>query len=1055
MTDYKQLFEATFRQDWAAVIADVKSRPGYLEDEMLLRHLLLAMVKTGGPEVFPSFNQSADGVLLGDAYADAAYLFTFSFLFPEAMQREIRKLNDAIVDDAEMGKIISRLLCEDGALGKYLEARADLFRVRYAKEYRHLLRLKNFELFPYKYLVDYAGRNHVPGAERETPLSVDFIYCIKNRVERTTLSLRSLDEAYTNYLRNGGRALTVTATVSEDTSPDMLDVSNVRRATLPVVHHLLDTGIGWTRSGLLNYGVKRSEADLLAFVDADFLFHEGFLSGFERALRRIDLEKNAIAVNLVETEAHNKDGKIYSRSSPYSYMWMAPRRTVMDVAGFDEGYSGHGFEDRDFEMKLTRAGGLTICDTASIDPECFVLHLSHVVRTGDERRKLNRDRFLKRSKLPDAKDILQEKWGEFPELHSKKYAPGGADAVSAGGLVDFLFFPHNQYHGLTFLKLREALRAHGYSAALVNISPPHPNEGAMISGRGDAYVAMSDVMAGRVKGRAMACMNDWEGKVVRRLIDAANAHNVPTIGIVEGVNDFHDVDTGFNRTAYTRVRHLLLNGDFDRKYFEGGKQDIRVAGIQRIDPLHPGVRKPGAGGRPKALVNVNFSYGVLKEHREQWLKDIAQACEKCGYEMITSQHRADDADLSDFNRSDRPLYDLLAECDVFISRFSGAILEALAMGANVVYYNSGFEKIDKFMEPLGAYVWAKDRGKLEEAMQFYAEGGKMDSASFMAAHCGIETSAQAAGQNSRTSIEKTTDALIDIVDARPFSSVQHTAFTRELGKKLIGKGGFAPSPSDSEIARLLDETTFGIKSFGRSRHLTKLVESILKRYPSANIMICDDSEEGPGKLPKGVKLVRPGAVDIGLSAGRNILLDQCETKYFVLLDDDFIFTDKTEIFALVGALDLYDIDIAGGVVYDVGPSAQKKDQPRTFYGCIDVSSGDGRLTISTGRVREWRNNLPLYDLVLNFFACRTESVNKVRWTEELKLGEHLDFFLRAREAGLKISYFPEVVVDHYRDHSANTEEYKAYRRRADEFHGRFKRMYSISKIYLNDSEIPG
>ena len=99
--------------------------------------------------------------------------------------------------------------------------------------------------------------------------------------------------------------------------------------------------------------------------------------------------------------------------------------------------------------------------------------------------------------------------------------------------------------------------------------------------------------------------------------------------------------------------------------------------------------------------------------------------------------------------------------------------------------------------------------------------------------------------------------------------------------------------------------------------------------------------------------------------------------------------------------------------------------------------------------------MPLYDLVLNFFACRTDSVRKVKWTDELKLGEHLDFFLRARDAGLKITYLPDVVVDHYRDHSANTEDYKVYRRRADEYHQRFKDMYSISKIHLNRDEIPG
>lgn len=52
------------------------------------------------------------------------------------------------------------------------------------------------------------------------------------------------------------------------------------------------------------------------------------------------------------------------------------------------------------------------------------------------------------------------------------------------------------------------------------------------------------------------------------------------------------------------------------------------------------------------------------------------------------------------------------------------------------------------------------------------------------------------------------------------------------------------------------------------------------------------------------------------------------------------------------------------------------------------------------------------DVVANFFIAKTEKIRALRWDGDLKLGEHQDFFLRAKQAGLKVATCSDVKVYH-------------------------------------------
>ncbi|WP_290917586.1 glycosyltransferase, partial [Halodesulfovibrio sp.] len=92
---------------------------------------------------------------------------------------------------------------------------------------------------------------------------------------------------------------------------------------------------------------------------------------------------------------------------------------------------------------------------------------------------------------------------------------------------------------------------------------------------------------------------------------------------------------------------------------------------------------------------------------------------------------------------------------------------------------------------------------------------------------------------------------------------------------------------------MLRDVTIVVKAFERPESLLRLYQSIRTYYPLIDIIIVDDSEEKVN-LCEFENNVTYLATDfnIGLSAGRNYAVSNVKTKYFLLLDDDFFFTEK-------------------------------------------------------------------------------------------------------------------------------------------------------------------
>jgi len=230
-----------------------------------------------------------------------------------------------------------------------------------------------------------------------------------------------------------------------------------------------------------------------------------------------------------------------------------------------------------------------------------------------------------------------------------------------------------------------------------------------------------------------------------------------------------------------------------------------------------------------------------------------------------------------------------------------------------------------------------------------------------------------------------------------------------------------------------------IKSFLRMGCLKRLLDSIIKHYPSIVVRIADDSvpEKHIAYPPKQQSVLervlreRKEIVefvsqypnlhfyslpfDSGLSAGRNFLVDKVETPYFVIMDDDFVVTKRTDLNKLHQVIESdKDIVLVGGRVADKGTSSRRR-RPGKLVKRPDGNYVKVLLGVNCPRIDVAGVKCILCRYVPNFFMASAKLIRKheLKWEEELKIGnEHAIFFI-TMPTELKIYYTGECTVDHW------------------------------------------
>ena len=211
--------------------------------------------------------------------------------------------------------------------------------------------------------------------------------------------------------------------------------------------------------------------------------------------------------------------------------------------------------------------------------------------------------------------------------------------------------------------------------------------------------------------KLVAVFNDFN-EDFRDALEFRHRLNLPSVCVVEGINDFLRVDfEGYRLLPYRRCSHVFLAGEHDEKYFSD--RETRVTGLAIVEEL--GCKDATFPTKPFAVLNVNFTYGSLEEERDGFVQEARKAFEVLGLEWQITQHPIDQGQLDGLPVSQKTQYDLIDEGSVFVSRFATGILEALASGKPAIYFNPHQEKVDKFKEPLGAFDVATNEEELINA----------------------------------------------------------------------------------------------------------------------------------------------------------------------------------------------------------------------------------------------------------------------------------------------------------------------------------------------------
>jgi glycosyltransferase involved in cell wall biosynthesis len=195
-----------------------------------------------------------------------------------------------------------------------------------------------------------------------------------------------------------------------------------------------------------------------------------------------------------------------------------------------------------------------------------------------------------------------------------------------------------------------------------------------------------------------------------------------------------------------------------------------------------------------------------------------------------------------------------------------------------------------------------------------------------------------------------------------------------------------------------------ISTFERPDLCLRLIASARQHCPDVPLLVVDDSLQ-PRDWPEADDcLVLP--YDSGLSAKRNAGVARVGTGWVVILDDDFVCTERTDLNLLARIAAESGLDIVGGEVIERG-------SPVRYHG--NFTQSGNHVVMQRGWVEE--NGINRCQLIPNFFAARAETLVEHPWDESLKLAEHSPFFWRWQN-DLKVGWTERVAVGHQQERPA-------------------------------------
>lgn len=210
---------------------------------------------------------------------------------------------------------------------------------------------------------------------------ITFIIPLKNRNERFNIQLKNLIKVI-DFNR-------VDIIVVEDefiSSESEYYNHNINMNILPdeirdkIRYYRVRTGVNWSRSKLMNYGIAKTTTMLFMGCDVDFIFHEKFMERLEQCCMQIDFNKYCLGISVWEShdsywdDAHTNI--LRYAYEPYGACYIFLTEGIKYIGGFDTSIINHGTEDVELKKRLFANGCETIYGHI-LYPKLYVIHYSH------------------------------------------------------------------------------------------------------------------------------------------------------------------------------------------------------------------------------------------------------------------------------------------------------------------------------------------------------------------------------------------------------------------------------------------------------------------------------------------------------------------------------------------------------------------------------------------------------------------------------------------------------------------------------------------------------
>ena len=254
--------------------------------------------------------------------------------------------------------------------------------------------------------------------------------------------------------------------------------------------------------------------------------------------------------------------------------------------------------------------------------------------------------------------------------------------------------------------------------------------------------------------------------------------------------------------------------------------------------------------------------------------------------------------------------------------------------------------------------------------------------------------------------------------------------------------------------------TVVVKTARRPRLVLRLAQSIRDSFHYDLPIVCFD--DGPSQHPREVqqeiakfplmKYVVGEKEDYGIAEGRNMALSFVKTKYFLLLDDDMLLLNTTQLELMIDILDTTDATVVGGQMVDRNNFASL--MKFGYFG--GTTRKLGLFPMTCDKANRTVPNHPTCvqcDLNTNVFMARTSSILQIGgWDPELKVLEHKDIFLRLKAAGYKVAVCRQVKVKHDPPAKGSDEMSKEYQAKRTSNYFRYSNLllnrYNIETIFF-------